>query len=101
MTCPTARSCTACRPARRKQKRLEPPSREEREEIWNSLQYLPSRSLVLLGLNEPMVVTLSEAKSLGTMGGMLRSAQHDKPLGYFRRDVLAGWPEDQPTAQQT
>ncbi|HEY4690573.1 MAG TPA: hypothetical protein VIK33_14765, partial [Anaerolineae bacterium] len=36
-----------------------------------------------------MVVTLSEAKSLGTMGGMLRSAQHDKPLGYFRRDVLA------------
>ena len=45
--------------------------------------------LVLLGLNEPMVVTLSEAKSLGTMGGMLRSAQHDKPLGYFRRDVLA------------
>src|SRR3972149_4758707 len=46
-------------------------------------------ALVLLGLNEPMVVTLSEAKSLGTMGGMLRSAQHDKPLGYFRRDVLA------------
>jgi len=44
--------------------------------------------LVLLGLNEPMVVTLSEAKSLGTMGGMLRSAQHDKPLGYFRRAVL-------------
>ena len=45
-------------------------------------------ALVLLGLNEPMVVTLSEAKSLGTMGGMLRSAQHDKPLGYFRRAVL-------------
>src|SRR3972149_10878741 len=45
-------------------------------------------TIVLLGLNEPMVVTLSEAKSLGTMGGMLRSAQHDKPLGYFRRDVL-------------
>ena len=49
---------------------------------------MPAGALVLLGLNEPMVVTLSEAKSLGTMGGMLRSAQHDKPLGYFRRAVL-------------
>jgi len=45
-------------------------------------------ALVHVGLNEPMVVTLSTAKSLGTMGGMLRSAQHDKPSGYFRRAVL-------------
>ena len=46
------------------------------------------KGLVHVGLNEPMVVTLSTAKSLGTMGGMLRSAQHDKPSGYFRRAVL-------------
>jgi len=44
--------------------------------------------LVHVGLNEPMVVTLSTAKSLATIGGMLRSAQHDRPSGYFRRAVL-------------
>ena len=55
--------------------------------------------LVHFGVNEPIVVTLpapvaqaqvSGAKSLGAIGGMLRCAQHDKPLVDFRHAVLAG-----------
>ena len=50
-------------------------------------------TLVRVGLNEPIVVTLSEAKSLSAMGGMLRSAQHDTGWGYLGRTVL-GRPRD-------
>ncbi|HLF28456.1 MAG TPA: right-handed parallel beta-helix repeat-containing protein [Anaerolineae bacterium] len=51
-----------------------------------------STAPVHVGLNAPMVVSLSAAQSRGAMGGMLRAVQHNEPLGHFHG--AAGTQED-------